>query len=122
MPLRIQEQYHHIYSRGDRTATGTVPTSFLLAYPAYLGFFGIVLSLFIVLVFDLVACSILALVSSHLRIFGIALLAITCVNFMLSDFGTVLLTHGAVAGLILLAILSYIEGKFRSLPDAVQKY
>ncbi len=122
MPLRIQEQYHHIYSGDDRTATGTVPTSFLLAYPAYLGFFGIVLSLFAVLVFDLVACSILALVSSHLRIFGIALLAITCVNFMLSDFGTVLLTHGAVAGLILLAILSYIEGKFRSLPDAVQKY
>lgn len=109
MPIQIHETYYPIYSGGDRTSTGTAPTSFLLAYPAYLGFAGIGLSLAAILIFDFISCTILARLGSALRGAGIGLLAVGSVNFMVSDFGTTLLSHGTAAALLLLFALSFTE-------------
>jgi hypothetical protein len=111
MPIRIHEEYYPTYSGGDRTSTGTAPTSFLLAYPAYLGFAGIVLALAAIIFFDFVSCIILARLGSTLRAAGIGLLAVASVNFMVSDFGTTLLSHGTAAALLLLLLLSFTERK-----------
>jgi hypothetical protein len=109
MPIQIHETYYHVYSGGDRTSTGTAPTSFLLAYPAYLGLAGIGLSLAAILIFDLISCCILVRLGSALRAAGIGLLAVGSVNFMISDFGTTLLSHGTASALLLLWVLSFTE-------------
>ena len=109
MPIQIHEAYYPIYSGGDRTSTGTAPTSFLLAYPAYLGLAGIGLSLAAIIIFDLISCCILVRLGSALRAAGIGLLAVGSVNFMVSDFGTTLLSHGTAAALLLLFALSFTE-------------
>ena len=88
MPIRVHDAYYHIYSTGDRTSTGTAPTSFLLAYPAYLGFAGILLAMTALLFFDLLACAVLHRLPSSLRLAGIGLIAVGCMNLILSDFGT----------------------------------
>jgi hypothetical protein len=109
MPIRVHEAYYHLYSGGDRTSTGTAPTSFILAYPAYLGFIGIVLSLIALLAFDLIVCRVFRRLRSSLRRAGIGLMAVGSANFMASDFGTTLLTHGTAAAIFLLLMLSFTE-------------
>lgn len=109
MPIRVHDAYYHIYSTGDRTSTGTAPTSFLLAYPAYLGFAGILLAMTALLFFDLLACAVLHRLPSSLRLAGIGLIAVGCMNLILSDFGTTMLSHGTAAALLLLFGLSFVE-------------
>ncbi|MBP7032760.1 MAG: hypothetical protein KBI32_02800 [Phycisphaerae bacterium] len=109
MPIRVHDAYYHIYSTGDRTSTGTAPTSFLLAYPADLGFAGILLAMTALLFFDLLACVVLHRLPSSLRLAGIGLIAVGCMNLILSDFGTTMLSHGTAAALLLLFSLSFVE-------------
>ena len=109
MPIRVHDAYYHIYSTGDRTSTGTAPTSFLLAYPADLGFAGILLAMTALLFFDLLACVVLHRLPSSLRLAGIGLIAVGCMNLILSDFGTTMLSHGTAAALLLLFGLSFVE-------------
>ena len=109
MPILVHSAYYHLYSAGDRTSTGTAPTSFFLAYPAYLGFAGIALSLAALLLFDLTACVVIGRLHSALRLAGIGLMAVGCANFITSDFGTTLLSHGSAAALLLLYVLSFTE-------------
>ena len=111
MPKRIHEVYYPIYSLGDKTSSGTAPTSFIMAYPAYLGLAGIALSLACLLGFDLIASMVLGRCAGSLRWAGIGLVAVGCINFMLSDFGTTLLTHGSGFALLLLIGLTYTEKK-----------
>ena len=109
MPILVHKAYYHLYSAGDRTSTGTAPTSFFLAYPAYLGVAGIALSLAALFIFDLIACMIIGRLRSVLRLAGIGLMAVGCANFIASDFGTTLLSHGSAAALLLLYALSFTE-------------
>lgn len=111
MPKRIHEVYYPIYSLGDKTSSGTAPTSFIMAYPAYLGFLGIALSLAGLIGFDLIASLVLGRCAGSLRWSGIGLVTVGCINFILSDFGTTLLTHGSGFALMLLMGLSVLENK-----------
>jgi hypothetical protein len=117
VPNEVHLVYGSIYSSGDVTATGTAPTSFLLAYPAYLKLVGIFLAIFAMLAFDTVASITIGLVSDSLRWAGIGLVTVGCINFMLSDFGTTILSHGTAAALLLLTALSVIEKKARPVSD-----
>lgn len=94
LPMIVYQAYGSVYSGGDRTATSTAPTSFLLAYPAYLGGVGIGIAVVLVLIFDLITCLVLVGVPPHVRAIGLGLAFMSCVNFLSSDFGTVLLSHG----------------------------
>lgn len=111
MPKRIHEVYYPIYSHGDRTASGTSPTSFIMAYPAYLGYSGIVLSLAALFSFDLLVSLLMNRMSVTLCWAFIGLVTVGCINFMLSDFGTTLLSHGTAFALLLMWVLSIIEKK-----------
>jgi hypothetical protein len=110
MPIRVHEAYYHLYAGGDRTSTGTAPTSFLLAYPAYLGWAGVLLAAFALIVFDGIASMIIRRLRG-LTWAGIGLIAGFSMNFLTSDFGTTLLSHGAFAGLLLMLLLARFEAR-----------
>ena len=109
MPNKVHLIYGSIYSGGDVTSTGTAPTSFIMAYPAYLGFAGVILALMALLVFDAIASLTIGGLSDSLRWAGIGLVTVGCINFMLSDFGTTLLSHGTAFALLLMIALAIVE-------------
>lgn len=45
MPELVYQKYGSIYWGGDKTNTSSAPTSFVMAYPAYLGLAGVILAL-----------------------------------------------------------------------------
>lgn len=112
MPELVYQKYGTIYSKGDRTSTSTAPTSFILSYPAYLGLVGLFISLGCLIVWDFIY----VFFAFHLRkaLLPIAggMAAITSMNFMSSDFMTVLISHGG--GVSLLVILLFVLLKFHS--------
>ena len=109
VPNLVHMVYGKIYSDGDQTSTGTAPTSFLVAYPAYFKLWGLCLAVGAMLLFDLLASTVLARTGPALRWAGIGLVSVGCINFLLSDFGTALLSHGTAFALILLMALAFIE-------------
>ena len=109
MPSRVHDAYYHLYASGDKTSTGTAPTSFLLAYPAYLGPAGGLLAMLALLFFDFLACAVLGRLPASLKPAGIGLIAVGCMNLILSDFGATFISHGTAAALLLLFGLSFVE-------------
>ncbi|MDO9616054.1 MAG: hypothetical protein Q7J43_00060 [Pseudomonas sp.] len=104
MPELVYQKYGSVYSGGDRTSTSTAPTSFFLAYPAYLGFGGFLLALALVIALDLFLAKLARVVCMSLVPLLVGAVLIMCMNFMTSDFITVLISHGGVAGIIMLLI------------------
>lgn len=104
MPKLVYQKYASIYSGGDKTSTSSAPTSFFLAYPAYLGIGGFVLALALVIALDLF----LAILTRSLFLSLLPLLIggvlIMCMNFMTSDFITVLISHGGAFAILILLI------------------
>lgn len=105
MPERVYQQYGSIFSGGDRTSTGTSPTSFFLAYPAYIGWPGVALAIVLMIAFDIVWAAITMLLPRPLLGLAVGLLAVVSMNFLLSDFLTVMFTHGGLVASALLVLL-----------------
>lgn len=99
----VYQKYGVIYSDGDKTSTSTAPTGFMLAYPVYLGWRGILLAVSLVILFDIATTGVLRRLRPSLLPIAAGLMASICLNFMVSDFVTVLISHGALVGLLLLA-------------------
>ena len=111
MPELVYQKYGVIYSQGDRTITSTAPTSFLLSYPASLGWVGFVLALVCIVMLD----AVLAILTAHIKpslvplLIGVVL--IMSINFMTSDFVTVLISHGGAVGILLVGISGFLLRK-----------
>lgn len=104
LPQECYHRYALVYSGGDRTSTSTAPTSFLIYYPAQLGWIGLGLAIFFVILFDGIVSRLLVHLPTATLPVAVGLFLIICINFMVSDFVTVLISHGGVAALALVAI------------------
>ncbi|UUD64066.1 hypothetical protein D16iCDA_20720 [Pseudomonas seleniipraecipitans] len=112
MPELVYQKYGSVYSLGDRTSTSTAPTSFFLAYPAYLGLAGFLLALVLVITLDIFLVIYARFIGESLLPILIGGIIIMCMNFMTSDFVTVLISHGGVAGLIVLLIHALLRKRY----------
>lgn len=111
MPVLVYKRSGSIFSNGDKTSTSTSPTSFLLAYPAYLGFLGFVISILAVILIDIGSVLVIRKCSKSVVPAAIGLLSIISLNLVLSDFITVLLSHGGLAAFALLFLFAIINNK-----------
>ncbi|WP_172795302.1 hypothetical protein [Bdellovibrio bacteriovorus] len=109
MPEQVFQHYASVYLGGDKTSTGTAPTGFMMAYPAYWGLLGLLLAVSVVLVVDVVFSLLMAFCPSRLRPLAVGLMVVSSYNFLISDFGTVLLSHGLIAGWIILFLMSFVD-------------
>ncbi|MBV6274056.1 hypothetical protein KVP09_14220 [Alcaligenaceae bacterium CGII-47] len=106
MPELVYQKYGTVYSKGDRTSTSTAPTSFLLAYTSYLGLTGFLIALGCLIAWDFIYTALVLRVRRELWPIAAGMAAITSMNFMSSDFVTVLISHGGVASVMV--IISFI--------------
>jgi len=104
MPELVYQKYGSVYSGGDKTSTSTAPTSFFIAYPAYLGVGGFLLALALVIALDLFLANFARFVGPSLAPILVGCIMIMSMNFMTSDFITVLISHGGAAGILVLMI------------------
>lgn len=109
----VYQKYGSVYSGGDRTSTSTAPTSFFITYPAYFGVVGLIGSLLCAIVFDCILSWIIRRSNTPYQYLGIGLVAAACLNFMVSDFFTVMLSHGAMAATMLLVFFIVVEWLYR---------
>jgi hypothetical protein len=114
MPELVYQKYGSIYWDGDKTTTSSAPTSFIWTYTAYLGWFGFCVALGCILSLDLLMAGIARILGKDLLPIHVGILLIMSVNFTASDFVTVLVSHGGLAGILVLlicAVLLKIEQK-----------
>lgn len=104
MPELVYQKYGSVYSMGDKTSTSTAPTSFLLAYPIYVGWIGFALALASVIALDFVLARLARFIGAPLVPMLIGTVLIMSMNFMTSDFVTVLISHGGAAGIFALLL------------------
>lgn len=113
------QRFGSIYSDGDKTATSTAPTGFFLAYPAYLGWGGLVLSLIIFIGLDAVIFGILRGMTVSQQGIALGLTSTLGMNLMVSDFVTTMISHGGAAAVALLSLFAVDrwrkKGKWRSI-------
>ena len=106
--IKINKIYGSIYSSGAQVLTGTAPTSFLLAWPAYWGWIGLVSGILCVLIFDSIYAFLLRKLNGNdIQPIAIGFVYINCVNFLCSNFETTLFSHGGALSILLI----YIFGK-----------
>lgn len=113
MPEIVYQKYGSIYSGGDRTSTSTAPTSYLWSYPAYLGVVGIIISLGLVVLVDIVWLFLIKRVNGSLVPLFIGLSFVMAMNFMASDFLTVMISHGGVVSLLLLVLFGLVNKGYK---------
>ena len=104
MPELVYQKYGTVYSQGDKTSTSTAPTSFFLTYPAYLGWLGFLLALICVVVLDVFIAGVVRYTVLSVVPVLAGMVTIMTMNFMSSDYVTVLISHGAAAGILLILI------------------
>lgn len=104
MPELVYQKYGVVYSQGDKTSTSTAPTSFFLSYPAYLGWLGLLIALGAVIALDLFIARFAYFAGVSLTPMLVGIVMVMCMNFMTSDFITVLISHGGAAGILVLSI------------------
>lgn len=102
LPELVYQEYGSIFSSGDRTSTSTSPTSFALAYAAYVGWGGLLLAIGLMLWLDFVATFIIGRLSAPFLGLAPGLMTVLSMNLVLSDYVTVLVSHGGAAALALL--------------------
>jgi len=105
MPELVYGAYGVIYSGGDATKGSTSPTSFVVAYPLYWGWWGLLFAIGLVTGWDLVMSLLLRRLSTWLLPLAAGLTAVCCVNFMTSEFLTTMLSHGGAVTMLLVALL-----------------
>lgn len=103
-----------VYYLGDKTSVCTAPTGYWFTYPAYLGVAGLLLAFIATIIFDIAGALVIKYSTGHLSGLAIGLIAVAGINFMVSDYTTVIISHGAGAAIWLLAILC-LHRKFKKL-------
>ncbi len=107
-----------IYYSGDKTSACTAPTSYIFTYPAYLGVSGLVIACLATIIFDIV---ISLLVKHSVKPFSdltIGIMAVASVNFIVADYTTVIISHGAGAAIVILMLICfYIRLKNKKNPE-----
>jgi len=111
MPELVYQKYGSAFSEGDRTSTSTSPTGFLLAYPAYLGFLGLAAALMAVMVTDVILALLLNRLPNAVYPIGVGLTGVMAFNFTLSDFVTVMLSHGGSMAIALMAFFTVFKNR-----------
>lgn len=106
MPELVYQAYGSVFSGGDRTSTSTSPTSFALAYPAYLGWSGLALVLALIVLLDALCAFVMRRLPGMVLPLAAGLMTIICMNLVLSEYLTVLFTHGGAVGIALLAFFA----------------
>lgn len=101
IPTKVCE----VYYSGDKTSVCTAPTGYLFTYPAYLGIAGLLLAFLATVIFDIAGALVIKYSTGHFSSLAIGLMAVAGINFMVSDYTTVIISHGAGAAIWLLAIL-----------------
>ncbi|WP_341364852.1 hypothetical protein P8T57_05620 [Thalassospira sp. SN3W] len=109
MPELVYQKYASVFFEGDRTATSTSPTSFLLTYSSYLGVTGFLLSMILVIGTDLFLLIISMMLERSLFPVLVGLIAILSMNFIVSDFLTVLISHGGAAGICMIIFYTILK-------------
>jgi hypothetical protein len=104
MPALIHEIYYPLFSQGASVSTGTVPVAFYLSYPAVVGWWGVALSIALVLGFDALTRVMMRRLPQDTCALCAGLIAAVVVNGLSSEFGTVLLSHGGWLVLTLMAV------------------
>jgi len=108
-PEQVYQKYATIYSCGDRTSTSTAPTSFLLAYPAYLNWIGLLVAIFLVILTDTITAVFLRKISGIGFSVCVGLLYVMSFNFIVSSFESALVSHGGLATLALIFFWGIVE-------------
>lgn len=106
IPELVYQKYGAIYSQGDRTSTSTAPTSFFIAYPAFLGVFGFILAVICIISLDFLLSKLAIFAGASLVPFVVGAVLVMSMNFMTSDFLTVMISHGGATAIVLLGIFS----------------
>lgn len=120
LPELVYQEYGAIYSGGDRTSTSTAPTSFALAFPAYAGWSGLAVAIGLMLWLDSVCAFIVRRLSTPFLGMAGGLMPVMCMNLVLSDYFTVLGSHGGAVAIALLAFYAATKN-IRSFTTNVQK-
>ena len=113
MSQLVYQKYGVIYSSGDRTSTSTSPTSFILGYPAYAGWAGFILVLGLIIALDLVVIVVVRALPAPFLGLAAGLLTAMSMNFVASDFVTVMISHGGGATVGILACYAIVNNKER---------
>ncbi|MBV4503470.1 hypothetical protein HU751_001225 [Pseudomonas sp. BW13M1] len=111
IPELVYQKFGSVYAQGDKTSTSTAPTSFFLVYPAFLGVMGMAIALLAIIVLDLILARLASSMGSGLIPILVGVVLIMCVNFMSSDYITVLMSHGGIAGLLMLSFYTLLLKK-----------
>lgn len=111
IPELVYQKFGSVYAQGDKTSTSTAPTSFFLVYPAFLGVMGMAIALLAIIVLDLILARLASSMGSALIPILVGVVLIMCVNFMSSDYITVLMSHGGIAGLLMLSFYTLLLKK-----------
>lgn len=105
----VYQAYGTIYSSGDATSTSTAPTSFVFAYPAHLGGWGLALAFLLLVFLDIVSALLLQRSQVPFGAATVGFFAALCLSLASSDFFTVLFSHGGVFGICLLVVIKYLS-------------
>lgn len=93
----VYQRYGAIYSSGDITSTSTAPTTFLIAYPALMGWLGFFLAIAFLVLFDFVCVLFLRKIAPPLSYGFAGLAAVMAYHFLNTDFFTVIGSQGGFA-------------------------
>jgi hypothetical protein len=118
----VYQEYAIKYNGGDKTSTGTAPTTYLLLYPFYAGLLGFVIATLLTIVVDI---GLFILRRNYKRLpfkFYFSICFVLALNLSVSEFITVMFSHGGFASLFFLLVSSivgaknskYLIGKFTS--------
>jgi hypothetical protein len=109
MPSEIAKTYGRIYSLGDSTSTSSSPTSFVLAYPAYLGVVGSLIAALLVVSLDSGFMVLTRLSPTSALGVAAGFSTVISTNLILSDFVTVIETHGGALAFFILFVFALVE-------------
>ncbi len=110
IPAKVCE----VYYSGDKTSACTAPTGYFFTYPAYLGIVGLLSAFLLTVAFDIIGALVIKYLPYNFSSLAIGLMAVASLNFMVADFTTVIISHGAGMAIWLLAALCLYHRSKRS--------
>lgn len=110
--INVAAEVYHLYTTADAnwhttpacTGTCTAPTGYLFTYPGYLGFWGLILACVATILFDIAGALVIRYSAQPFTNLAIGLITAASINFMIADYLTVILSHGAGAAIAILAV------------------
>lgn len=103
--VSVPAQVCDIYYTGDKTSACTAPTSYIFTYPAYLGLIGLLIACFLTIIFDVIASLFIKYSAKPFADLTIGLTTVAIVNFIVADYTTVIISHGAGVAIIILIMM-----------------